>query len=212
MVFGRRGQGGMEYMGSYGWAVLVVIVVGIAMYSFGILNWNPVASPTSSGFMELMPFLPTAQIRDHVWNDGAADYNGFMVQFVNAGGAAVRITDIIAEVNSGTCDFQEVLIEPNVVVMPQSIFGPNNCFTVTGGVWALCTSVQDSMVSKDESFRVLTMTQDGAGGVTPCEHISVSGKYEVELQIGYGLSVGDMGVNTADKYSSGKIILSGTSK
>lgn len=34
----RKGQGALEYLMTYGWALLVIVVVGAALYSMGILN------------------------------------------------------------------------------------------------------------------------------------------------------------------------------
>lgn len=35
---GRKGQGALEYLTTYGWAVLVVISVGLIMWKFGLFN------------------------------------------------------------------------------------------------------------------------------------------------------------------------------
>lgn len=34
----RKGQGAMEYLMTYGWALLVIIIVGAALFALGILN------------------------------------------------------------------------------------------------------------------------------------------------------------------------------
>ena len=43
-----KGQEGIgEYLATYGWAILVIVVVGLALFALGVLNprangWNPV--------------------------------------------------------------------------------------------------------------------------------------------------------------------------
>ena len=37
-LLGMRGQGAMEYLMTYGWAILVVMIVGIVMWQLGIFN------------------------------------------------------------------------------------------------------------------------------------------------------------------------------
>ncbi len=51
MIF--RGQGAFEYMISYGWAILIVIVLGILLFSLGVLN--PTQTPSATGFTVLRP-------------------------------------------------------------------------------------------------------------------------------------------------------------
>ncbi|MFC2154461.1 hypothetical protein ACFLRC_03140 [Candidatus Altiarchaeota archaeon] len=56
MRFGRKGQGAMEYLMTYGWAILVVMIVGIVMWQLGIFNMGSTAV-TASGFSRLKPQL-----------------------------------------------------------------------------------------------------------------------------------------------------------
>ena len=48
-----KGQGAFEYMVSYGWAILIVIVLGILLFSLGVLN--PTQTPAATGFVVLRP-------------------------------------------------------------------------------------------------------------------------------------------------------------
>ncbi|MEM3609700.1 MAG: hypothetical protein QW076_02210 [Candidatus Anstonellales archaeon] len=48
-----KGQGAFEYMVSYGWAILIVIVLGILLFSLGV--FNPSQTPTASGFVYIRP-------------------------------------------------------------------------------------------------------------------------------------------------------------
>jgi hypothetical protein len=62
-MFGRRGQGAMEYLMTYGWAILVVMIVGIVMWQLGIFNMGSTAL-TSSGFSKIKPQLAGSGV-DH---------------------------------------------------------------------------------------------------------------------------------------------------
>lgn len=48
-----KGQGAFEYMVSYGWAILIVVVLGILLFSLGV--FNPSQTPTASGFVFIKP-------------------------------------------------------------------------------------------------------------------------------------------------------------
>jgi hypothetical protein len=49
-----RGQAALEYLMTYGWAILVILVVGIALWQMGVFN-PPSTPPGCSGFSQLMP-------------------------------------------------------------------------------------------------------------------------------------------------------------
>lgn len=46
----RKGQGAMEYLMTYGWALLVIVIVGAALFALGILNPATYQQKTCSGF------------------------------------------------------------------------------------------------------------------------------------------------------------------
>lgn len=48
-----KAQGAFEYMLSYGWAILIVVVLGILLFSLGVLN--PTQTPAATGFTTLKP-------------------------------------------------------------------------------------------------------------------------------------------------------------
>ncbi len=56
MKFGSRGQAAMEYLMTYGWAILVVMVVGIAMWQLGIFSMGS-SSVSSTGWAKIKPQL-----------------------------------------------------------------------------------------------------------------------------------------------------------
>lgn len=48
-----KAQGAFEYMISYGWAILIVVVLGILLFSLGVLN--PTQTQSANGFTMLRP-------------------------------------------------------------------------------------------------------------------------------------------------------------
>jgi len=56
---GRKGQGAMEYLMTYGWAILVVMIVGVVLWQLGIFGGGPGAVNTASGFGKIKPMEPS---------------------------------------------------------------------------------------------------------------------------------------------------------
>jgi hypothetical protein len=81
---GRRGQAAMEYLMTYGWAILVVMVVGIAMWQLGIFNMGS-ATLTSTGFAKLKPQLAATGI-DRTGEPKAIFTNGIGTKIEITGG------------------------------------------------------------------------------------------------------------------------------
>jgi hypothetical protein len=46
----KKAQSAMEYLMTYGWAILIVIIVAAALYALGIFNPQTYTTPTASGF------------------------------------------------------------------------------------------------------------------------------------------------------------------
>jgi hypothetical protein len=54
---GSKGQGAMEYLTTYGWAILVVVIVGLVLYQAGVFNTQ--TTTTFSDWKQLQPLAPT---------------------------------------------------------------------------------------------------------------------------------------------------------
>ena len=117
-MFGRRGQGAMEYLMTYGWAILVVMIVGIVMWQLGIFNMGG-TTLTSTGFAKIKPQLAATGIRA----DGS--FNGV---FTNGVGTSITIWSVnVTDTASPNtyCVVDQTGIEPNVTSAGQN-------FKVTG--------------------------------------------------------------------------------
>jgi hypothetical protein len=89
MASGLRAQAGTEYLMTYGWALLAVVVIGVAAWQLGILNAD-VSSITFKGFSKLKPQLA---------GTGMSNIGDFKGTFTNGMGSrvivrAVRVKDL----------------------------------------------------------------------------------------------------------------------
>lgn len=51
----KKGQGAMEYLMTYGWAILVVIIVGVVLWQMGVFTPGASTAANSAGFSPLKP-------------------------------------------------------------------------------------------------------------------------------------------------------------
>ncbi len=54
-----KGQSALEYMMTYGWAILIIVIVAVILYSMGIFNPRASVTASSSGFS---PFAVSAAV------------------------------------------------------------------------------------------------------------------------------------------------------
>jgi hypothetical protein len=81
-MIGKRGQGAMEYLMTYSWAILVVLAVGIVMWKLGVLNLGGTITTTSTGFPRIKPQLA-------ITSCNTSGY--FRVTFTNGAGGPIII-------------------------------------------------------------------------------------------------------------------------
>jgi hypothetical protein len=189
-----RGQGAMEYLMTYGWAILVVVAVGISMWRLGVFNIGSSAAPTESGFAVLKPLLPTCRIEDGIWGAGS---RGFICQFVNGGGAPISPTQYMtATVNGHTCQFNVISETPQTI--------PSFLFRLCDGT--VCSSGVGNFFSipSGGQFTVKVGAMTGSG--LYCDTAPAGEVYDVQLSIPYTTAIGG---TLEYKSSSGTIRLRG---
>ena len=49
----KRSQSALEYMMTYGWAILIIVIVAVILYSMGIFNPSSSITSTVTGFSGL---------------------------------------------------------------------------------------------------------------------------------------------------------------
>ncbi|MFC2162400.1 hypothetical protein ACFLRF_01850 [Candidatus Altiarchaeota archaeon] len=128
-MFGRKGQGAMEYLMTYGWAILVVMIVGIVMWQLGIFSMGT-TTVTATGFSKIKPQLA---------GTGLTAGGGFTGVFTNGVGtsinvdtAASTVTDILT---NATCSGGVTLAQGTNPITAGSNFvlTSSGCSTGTAG-------------------------------------------------------------------------------
>jgi hypothetical protein len=90
-----KGQGAMEYLMTYSWAILVVAIVGMVLWQIGVFDTHEAAIPTEWSTLKPMP--PTIAY--------SAAGNSFEAGFINVAGSPIRITyaGIDETISGGAC-------------------------------------------------------------------------------------------------------------
>ena len=68
MKFSKKGQGAVEYLQTYGWAILVVIIIGIALWQLGILSPGGRGTNTATRFTKVKVMEPSIKYSSDVVN------------------------------------------------------------------------------------------------------------------------------------------------
>lgn len=84
----------MEYLMTYGWAILIVIIVAAALWALGVFNPTNVAPTAKTG-------LSAFEIPTGGWQLTSA--GALTIQLRNSAGAAINVTTVAATVGTTTC-------------------------------------------------------------------------------------------------------------
>ncbi|VVB57227.1 Uncharacterised protein [uncultured archaeon] len=90
----KKAQIGLDFMMTYGWAILLIVLIMGALFTMGIFDIGSFLGNHSSGF---------AQIKPVAWR---LDSSGMLtVQFQNSAGTNVNITAVNATLGTNTISF-----------------------------------------------------------------------------------------------------------
>ncbi len=220
-----RGQGAMEYLMSYGWAILVVLVVGVTMWQLGVLNLSSSTPATSSGFTTIKPALATCKSGGNIWEMGSATFQGFECQFMNVAGQDIVLKDADITVNGRVCSIQVAQDIPDAMPSPGlvgSMFytvcpndDPGSCFPTAcarnvGMVQTDCAAdgtfipvPKDGMIFAG-IYRHVWVVWEDFGFCGP--DYSPDAPYEVFFDFTYDVEIGGI---VAEKHSSGSVRMVG---
>ncbi len=91
---GKKGQGAMEYLMTYGWAIMVVMIVGVVLWQMGIFKIGS-GGKGQTGFSQV-------KVLDHTAT-GVGANTPFLVVFMNVAGVPINGTaQIITSTNGST--------------------------------------------------------------------------------------------------------------
>ena len=172
---GKKGQGAMEYLMTYGWAILVVMIVGVVLWQLGI--FNPPASTTVTKFVKIRPLNP-GQIEQK-------ENTTLSVVFVNLAGDTVHINNIDVDYTSphGDCD------PGGSVKLPD---GTSRTIDTTTGNLQDATGDKPLPVPQDGTFSL----NFGCSGNEP--PLASGSRYELTMKIKYEISVGGFPQNRTE--------------
>jgi hypothetical protein len=117
----KKGQGAMEYLMTYGWAILVVIIVGVVLWQMGVFSGGGSSATTFTGFWAVKPVE---------WSC-ASGTNVITVTVTNGAGGMITGVDVTADGDAGACLPTSVAAGGTIVCTTTSSSG--ECATVTSG-------------------------------------------------------------------------------
>lgn len=93
----------MEYLMTYGWAILVVMIVGVVLWQLGVFNVGQ-GNLVTTGFVKMQPLTPSIAYRDDT----------FTASFTNALGTTIKLNNVtINETISGiACEVNAADVTP----------------------------------------------------------------------------------------------------
>ena len=107
---GKRSQSALEYMMTYGWAILIIVIVAVILYSMGIFNPSSSITTTSIGFS---PFTVSSTVCNPA---------GLSVAIIGGGlpdtATQATITKIYITSNTGTTALTKAYTLNSVTISP----------------------------------------------------------------------------------------------
>ena len=117
----KKGQTALEYLLTYGWAILIIIIVGAALYALGVFSPGTFTGKRSTGFSQF-------QMADFKVGTNGADTQ-LTVVYGNRLGKTVTIDKIIGTYKNHECNITVgTSLGPNVQVSKVL-----NCTSAWGG-------------------------------------------------------------------------------
>lgn len=127
-------------MMTYGWAILIIVIVAGVLYSFGIFNPSSSASVTITGFSGLGSV--TAECYSNLTGQGYSQNIGLVLTFGNNLGSAINITSINVTDSAISRSFS---IQSNDVIVSGGSAGifevPNVCPSAPGSRYSATVTI-----------------------------------------------------------------------
>jgi hypothetical protein len=166
-MFGRKGQGAMEYLMTYGWAILVVMIVGVVMWQLGIFNMGG-TTVTSTGFAKIKPQLA---------GTGLTRGGTLRIVFTNGVGTNIALTSVTIAPAGRALVAQRV-------DRPQS-----SCITVYGAAGGL------GSYTGGDTKKAISPGNNFALNLAGCPQGTAGTVYNIRVSLPYIVTVG--GISTA---------------
>lgn len=129
----KRAQSALEYLMTYGWAILIIIIVGAALYALGVFSPGTFTGKRSTGFSAFQ------------MTDFKVDANANVtVDIGNRLGKTIKLNSIIATYKNSACNYTS-----------GANIGPNAAYTITfpcSAEWSGLTPKASYSVSIDFNY------------------------------------------------------------
>ncbi|MBN2015023.1 MAG: hypothetical protein JW778_07575 [Candidatus Altiarchaeota archaeon] len=161
MKLNNKGQGAMEYLMTYGWAILVVMIVGVVLWQLGVFGGAGGGVNRATGFTNLKPFD-----RSIFYSAGATGV--INATFTNAAGTPLTITDVDS---TGDCTYLAGAADTTDTTLMRTSLTPGGndiSLSVAGGdtVYFTCPAGSTTDKAAGDTFTinvVITYTESVAG-------------------------------------------------
>jgi uncharacterized protein (UPF0333 family) len=89
-----KGQTALEYLMTYGWMLIIIAIVGVVLYQYGVFT-PPATPPGCTGFSQAKPID---------WKMSTASNGNLTLTLINDAGTKIRITSVNATIfNNAVC-------------------------------------------------------------------------------------------------------------
>ena len=161
----KKGQGAMEYLMTYSWAILVVMMVGIAMWQLGIFSLGGTTATTSTGFNRIKPLLALAKMgTDGIFDITLTNGAGSTISVAGAGLNNTADTDCTYAVTTPSSWPVSVSAGDNIHIVATG----TNCAQTAGAVYSVYINI-----TYDQTVGGTSLRRSDAG--------SIRGAYEQAL-------------------------------
>ena len=167
-VKSKRSQSALEYMMTYGWAILIIVIVAVILYSMGIFNPSSSVTFTSSGFS---PFTVSSSLCNNL---------GYKIAIIsgpipnNANYITINKVFVTSATGANTTTASYTLTNPVTLKSGQSatILIPNVACNSANTHYSLSAKIQYSYTASTLGLQTINTTGTVAG-------TSISGKPSV---------------------------------
>ena len=164
-VKSKRSQSALEYMMTYGWAILIIVIVAVILYSMGIFNPSSSVTFTSSGFS---PFTVSSSLCNNL---------GYKIAIIagpmpnNANYITINKVFVTSATGANTTTASYTLTNPVTLKSGQSatILIPNVACTAAKVHYSFSAKIQYSYTASTLGLQTINTTGTVAG-------TSISGK------------------------------------
>lgn len=120
----RKGQSALEYLLTYGWAILIVIIVGASLYALGVFTPGQWTGKRQTGFAQF-------RITDFSVQETSGTNTPVTIVFQNQIGKTVTLQAVKATYKNTPCVVYNATASVGSISPSSTNIAPNTIYTVT---------------------------------------------------------------------------------